>query len=135
VRLRVRDAGADDVVQDVMLRLCRELRAGKRYSVPFRVVVYKVTGWLINEHFERRDTTLPLPEDLPDLEEMEVDDPAGLEPLLAQLPPGERAAAELRYLEGLEIETIAAKLGMTRNAVDQALYRARKRLRELLSDG
>jgi DNA-directed RNA polymerase specialized sigma24 family protein len=36
----------------------------------------------------------------------------------------------LRYLEGLEIEEIAARLSLSRNAVDQALHRGHKTLRE-----
>ena len=42
---------------------------------------------------------------------------------------------ELRYLDGLEIEQIAERLGLTRNAVDQALHRGHKKLREDLADG
>ena len=37
---------------------------------------------------------------------------------------------ELRYREGLEIDEIAERLDMTRNAVDQALHRVSSRLRE-----
>lgn len=37
---------------------------------------------------------------------------------------------ELRYREGLEIDEIAERLDMTRNAVDQALHRGHSRLRE-----
>jgi hypothetical protein len=45
VRLRDREA-ADEVSQRVFLRLLRELRAGKRYVVPFRVVVWKVVDFM-----------------------------------------------------------------------------------------
>ena len=38
----------------------------------------------------------------------------------------------MRYLDGREIADIARCLGITRNAVDQALFRGRRRLRELL---
>ena len=38
--------------------------------------------------------------------------------LFAQLPEGQREVCELRYLEGLEIEQIAERLGLKRNAVD-----------------
>jgi DNA-directed RNA polymerase specialized sigma24 family protein len=42
---------AEDVAQDVKLRLWRELQAGKTYRVPYRVVVHKVIGWTLKEHW------------------------------------------------------------------------------------
>src|SRR5512133_2772641 len=44
LRLRSREA-AEEAAQIVLLRLFGELERGKRYSVPFRVVVWKVVGW------------------------------------------------------------------------------------------
>ena len=38
-------------------------------------------------------------------------------------------------MRGLEPDEIADELGMTRNAVDQALWRARKHLREIIGGG
>ena len=54
-----------------------------------------------------------------------------LERVFEELPDGDREACRLRYLEGLEIDEIAGRLGKTRNAVDQSLHRAHKRLKEL----
>ncbi len=36
---------------EVAIRLLSELKRGRRYRVPFRVVVHKVIGWKIKEHF------------------------------------------------------------------------------------
>lgn len=136
VYVRVRDSGADDVVQDVMLRLISELRAGNTYAVPYRVVVHNVTTWTIKAHYARRagDVVDVLPPDWTEADpgEVAVEDGAYLEGLFAELPPREREVGELRYLHGLEINEIAARLGVRRNAVDQALHRAHRRLRELL---
>ena len=52
--------------------------------------------------------------------------------LLNGLPPREREVAILCWLRGLEIEDVARELGIERNAVDQALYRARRRLRGMM---
>ena len=49
-RLKGADA-AFDVAQTVMLRLVDEFRRGKRYPVPYRVVVHQVIGWTLNDHF------------------------------------------------------------------------------------
>ncbi len=60
----VRGSGADDVVQEIMLRLFRELSSGKRYPVPFRVVLHNVTGWLVRAHLRGDEVRLvPLGED------------------------------------------------------------------------
>jgi RNA polymerase sigma-70 factor (ECF subfamily) len=128
-------ADAEDVAQDVKVRLWRELSSGKRYPVPFRVVVHKVIGWTCDDYFARRDTTVPLPDDwLGDSTNPigEVDDRDWIETLLAGLPRRQHECWALR-LVGLEPEQIAAEIGMTRNAVDQALHNGRKKLREALT--
>jgi DNA-directed RNA polymerase specialized sigma24 family protein len=62
-----------DVAQDVLFRLFREFRAGKRYEgIPYRVVVYQVTKWTLADFFAGRRTDVPLPDDL----ELREDDPA-----------------------------------------------------------
>ena len=58
------------------------------------------------------------------------EDDEALADLFAELPEGSRRVLELRYREGLEIDEIAERLGMTRNAVDQALHRGHSKLRE-----
>jgi RNA polymerase sigma factor (sigma-70 family) len=134
-RLRLADADAYEVAHNVMERLLRELTAGKRYPVPFRVVVHQVTTWKIKE-FQTRGRVEFLPEDW---DPASGEDP--FEPfdqghdlllLFAGLPPRVRDVMRLRYLEGLDIGVIAERLGMTRNAVDQALHRGHATIRELV---
>jgi RNA polymerase sigma-70 factor, ECF subfamily len=127
-----------DVAQDVMFRLFREFRAGKRYEgIPYRVVVYQVTKWTLADFFAGRRTDVPLPDDI----ELREDDPGDrvvsdlwLRDLVAELPDAEQAACTLVYLEGLSPEQAATRLGTTRNNVDQRLFHARRRLRELMDD-
>src|SRR5262245_53195305 len=98
---------AEDVAQDVKLRLWRELQAGKTYPVPYRVVVHNVIDWTLNDYWGKRDTTAPLPEGW---EPGAEDDPLGraiVEELLARLPPREREVWELHCLEGLRPDQIA----------------------------
>ena len=132
-------ADAEDVAQDVKLRLWRELQAGKIYPVPYRVVVHKVIQWTLKDHWTGRDTTVPLPEDW-DAGGTDPTDDVGADEgvlalLLAELTGRTLEVCELRYLEGLEIEEIAQRLGTSRNAVDQALHRAHAKLREALTGG
>ena len=126
---------AEDVAQDIKLRLWKELQAGKRYGgLPYRVVAHNVIGWTIQEHFQGKDTTVPLPEGWePSGEDAHDDLVVGS--LLDGLPDGTRRVLELRYLEGLEIKEIAARLSIERNAVDQALHRGHEKLREALAGG
>src|SRR2546428_75772 len=60
LRLRDREA-ADEAAQIVFLRLFRELKRGKTYSVPFRVVVWKVVEWTVRGFYPgaKADDTLP----------------------------------------------------------------------------
>jgi RNA polymerase sigma factor (sigma-70 family) len=132
-RLRLADPDAYEVAHNVMERLLRELTAGRRYRVPFRVVVHQVTTWKIKE-FQTRGRVEILPEGWdPEsgedpFEAFEQDHDLAL--LFAGLPPRVRDVMRLRYLEGLEIGEIAERLGMTRNAVDQALHRGHATIRE-----
>jgi DNA-directed RNA polymerase specialized sigma24 family protein len=60
LRLRDREAG-DEAAQRVFVRLLAELRRGKSYPVPFRVVVWKVVDWTLAGLYPgaKEDSTLP----------------------------------------------------------------------------
>lgn len=57
-----------------------------------------------------------------------------LEKAVGQLPPREREAVTLVYLDGLSPEEVAGRLGIKRNALDAALSRGRRRLRLIVSE-
>jgi RNA polymerase sigma-70 factor (ECF subfamily) len=60
------------------------------------------------------------------------------DPLLAelgQLPPRQRAALALRYVEGLSVAEIASALGISQGAVKFHLHAGRERLRPLIARG
>ncbi|MBA3402630.1 MAG: hypothetical protein H0U05_11675, partial [Actinobacteria bacterium] len=69
-RCRVRYRKEDDALecaQAVAVRLLSELKRGKRYSVPFRVVVHKVIEWTTKGFYQRgRAILVELDENLPD---------------------------------------------------------------------
>jgi RNA polymerase sigma-70 factor (ECF subfamily) len=134
VRLRDRDA-ADEVSQRVFLRLLGELRSGKQYGVPFRVVVWKVVQFMCRgyEWGTKRDGALPYDWD-PEAPDAFAgwEDEHDVSKLLASLPARQREVLELVYLEGLGPDQIAERLGMKRNAVDQALHNGHRKLAERL---
>lgn len=132
--VRAREAGYD-VAHDVVERLLAELRRGRRYPVPYRVVVHMVVKWTLQEHFQGLPTDRPLPDDWDESAAESgfdrFEERYDLELLFDALPDGDRDVCALRYLEGFEIEEIAARLGKKRNAVDQSLHRAHRKLKEL----
>lgn len=131
---RTRSEGeAFDVAADVVIRLLGEVKSGKRYPVPFRVVVHKVVGWKLAEHFAGRSKDVELGEEpIDDSAFQAVEDRRDLMSVLEGLPQREREVALLRILCGLEPSEIAARLSITRNNVDQAWHRAKGKLRESL---
>jgi RNA polymerase sigma factor (sigma-70 family) len=138
VRLRG-SLDAEDVAQNVRLRMLVEFKRGKRYEhLPYRVVVQQVITWTLGDYFEGRPTHVPLPEDWDPPVESGSDAVISmyyLDELFDVLPERTRRVLALRYLRGLEHEQIAKELGMTRNAVDQALHRGHAKLREALTHG
>ena len=138
-RIRVRSDAWYDVAQNVFERLYKELAQGKRYSMPYRVVVHQVITWKIQEHFQKLPPESPLADDweLADANNpyRPLEDAQALDDLFAELPDGSRRVLGLRYQDGLEIDEIAERLGLTRNAVDQALHRGHAKLRECIRAG
>lgn len=131
---------AEDVAHRALLRLLEEFHrhAGAGYrGLPYRVVVHQVTTWTIKDHFAGRPTDAPLPEDWLDASndlDAQVLVPLTLEQAFEELPKRERDVCTLRYIDLLEPDEIASKLGITRNNVYQALWRGHQRLRDLFDD-
>ena len=130
---------AEDVAQNVRLRLLAEFKRGKRYgAIPYRVVVHQVIGWTLADYFDEKPTDVPLPDDWePSVGDsiQFVHEKNDLRTLFATLPDRTRRVLELRYILGLDIEVIAENLKMKRNAVDQALNRGHKKLQEAVASG
>ena len=134
LRLRDRDGG-DEVAQRVFLRLLSELERGKRYGVPFRVVVWMVVEWTLKGFYPGAKEDAFLPDDwdaaLADAyAEWESDHDLGV--LFAGLPPRQREVLQAIYREGLSAQQTADKLEIDPNAVYQALHNGHKKLAERL---
>ena len=125
---------AEDVAQNVKLRLLAEFHRGKRYGeTPYRVVVHQVIGWTLKDYFAGRPTDAPLPEGWESMHAVEDPEPAGdLRSLFEELPPRQREVLTLRYIDGLEYDEIASRLEINPNAVYQALHNGHTKLRPLL---
>jgi RNA polymerase sigma factor (sigma-70 family) len=137
VAIRVRDRQAtEEVVQRVFLRLASELSAGKRYSVPYRVVVWQVVNWMAQGYEWSPKEAATLPDDWDDLardefEAWEAEHDLAL--WLADLPERDREVLDLLYREGLSPAQIAERLGIAPNAVHQATHRGHRKVAEKLA--
>ena len=63
---------------------------------------------------------------------MRYEDDAAVEKIFAELKPRDRALLWLAYVEGESHDEIATSLGVRRRGVRVMLFRARRRLRDLL---
>ena len=135
-RIRLRDdAAAEEATQIIVLRLLDELARGRRYPVPFRVVVHKVTTWELDGFYAAAKEHAPLPGwwEAPASDDVAAwEDEYDLELMFDDLPPRQEEVAVLIYRDQLTHEQVAERLGITRNAVDQALHNAHRKLAEKL---
>lgn len=135
---RMSHGEAQDCVQDAMIRVVRDHRRLGRFDLPIRVILHKRLTWQINDQFDARPNEAALPEDWhQEVQEPGYDELASrdyVEQLLDHLDGKQRRVAEALYLDGLSIQEIADRFDMTRNAVDQALHRVHRRLKEILDE-
>jgi RNA polymerase sigma factor (sigma-70 family) len=132
--LRTEDA-ANEAAQRVFVRLLAELRRGRTYSVPFRVVVWMVTEWTLRSFYPSAKQESTLPDDWnPEAPDAYAawEDQHDLAVLISDLPPRQRDVLDLVYREGIGHDEIARRLGIKRNAVDQALHNGHRKLAEKL---
>jgi RNA polymerase sigma factor (sigma-70 family) len=129
----VRRGDPVDVAHEVVVRLLGELKRGRRYRVPFRVVVHQVITWKIKEHFApgkvrevEIDEWLALATD-GSQDQLDLHDP--FDAWLAGLSELEQTVLRLHYVDDLDFQEIARRLDKTPNAVHQIHHRALEKLR------
>ncbi len=130
---------AEDVAQEAYLRMFRGL-AGFREEARFETWMHRiVTNAAINQLRRRgrfgellEDETRDVP--IPDRSEELAVTRDELERALAVLPSGQRAVLVLKDVYGLSCREIGEELGIEEGAVKVRLHRARKRLKEVLSE-
>ena len=136
------DRGAvDDLAQDVFLRVHRGLpyfRGDARLST----WIYRIVANVCHEARSRPVVEVPMEsgrDDRPVREpgtmdaafaDLELHD--RLEKAIAQLPANYRMLIAAHYLEGVQYEALAEALDIPLGTVKTHLYRAKRRLRELL---
>jgi RNA polymerase sigma factor (sigma-70 family) len=150
---RLHDGDAYEIASRITQRLIREYERGTTYRVHPHVVVgnyctYLTKEYLAEQRYSRCDSldatridddsgnAVPIIADIADpmrpIDEQIIDEQFLLKLLAHEsLTETDTEVLELRYLEGRDIDEMALMLGIERNAVDQRLHRALKRLRDL----
>jgi RNA polymerase sigma-70 factor (ECF subfamily) len=120
---------ADDIVQEAFLRLLRTGPEGGEEE--WRRYIYRVASNLVIDRWRsrsRRGDDHPPDPAAP----LDPERDADVARTFATLTPRERALLWLAYVEGETHQEIAASLGVRRGSVKVLLFRARRRLRDLL---
>jgi RNA polymerase sigma-70 factor (ECF subfamily) len=131
----------DDLAQDVFLRIHRGLpyfRGDARLST----WIYRIVQNVCFESRGRRLPTVPLESGVDGRPRFEPGGPDGaysdlelrdrLEKAIAQLPDHYRFLIAAHYLKGVQYEALAESLGIPLGTVKTHLFRAKRRLREIL---
>ena len=131
-------ADAEDVVQDVCLRIWHRREEFSKYS---NVAAYSTTMTKnlsidgirtkqYTSHDSLHDNLIanePLPDRLIEVKDISI----AVRNIIKKLPPLQQKVFELKDLHGYETHEIATSMNMTTEAVRNNLSRARKRLRDL----
>ena len=125
-------ADADDIVQEAFLRMLRR-EVPAETEEHLRRYLYRVASNLIVDRWRRRNHEEGQ-DAMPELVTAPIryEDDAAVAKIFAELKPRDRALLWLAYVEGESHEEIAASLGVGRRGVRVMLFRARRRLRDLL---
>lgn len=128
---------ADDIAQDVFLKLYKTLNKGKEienikgwlYRSTVRTCLdFKKSFW--NKIFSKKEEV-----DIPLKEEKEIfeeEDFKNLNKNLNKLPPKQRIAISLRFYKEMPIKEVAQNMGISESSVKTHLSRGLKNLRKIM---
>lgn len=138
VRRRVADPDtAEDLAQDVFVKLARHLRDGTPTG-PLHAWLFRVARTTIVDHYRRHDPVAEVPDGLAG-HEPKPDALAEAAPLFAScrnflhaLPAEQREALVRTEYDGLSQSELAADLGVAASTVKSRVQRGRRRLAQAL---
>ena len=122
------DQSAEDVLQEALLRALRAY-PGLRHADHLRAWLYRVTTTTAIDHHRARRRELPT-EEVPAAATQDTYDDGAFETLIAPLPDTARAALRLRFVDDLDYEGIADRLGISAPAARQRVSTPVRTLRE-----
>ena len=130
------DAEAEDILQEVFIRIHRHLCCQPEWNKP-RSWIYQIARNLIIDHYRRRRETMELPESLPAEPDLPEEDPEAvlalsLREMIDGLPEHYRQALLLTEYQGLTQKQLAERLGISLSGAKSRVQRAREKLRDML---
>ncbi|MCB1567563.1 MAG: RNA polymerase sigma factor [Xanthomonadales bacterium] len=135
------DADAEEVAQDTFLRAFTQLPQWKTGTARFSTWLYRVAFNLCQDRLRARrdwvdvdDVELPDHDTAPDRTLARLQRWQRIEDAFAQLPQRQREALLLCHYEGQPQAEAAEVLGISVEALESLLARARRRLRAMLPD-
>ena len=120
----------DDLVQDVFLTAYTRLHE-LRDPAAFGGWLATIARHRATDHLRRAPDQVPLPDDLPSGEALELETLAVLE-AVRKLPEAYRETLLMRLVEGMTGQEIADRTGLSAGSVRVNLHRGMKMLRETL---
>ena len=133
-------AESEDVAQETFIRLLRKAPDWQPDGPALRSWLLRVATNLCIDRRRVRARTAPMPEDIEQFEDRSkapLDDDFAIRHAVRRavddLPDRQRAALALVHFQGLSGQEAANALGVSAEAVESLLARARRRLRKVLS--
>ncbi|MDQ1912908.1 RNA polymerase sigma factor [Paenibacillus sp. GD4] len=131
---------AQDLTQETFLRAYRKL-AARQEERSFAAWIYSIATNLVKDEWKKRrmeltelDSQLPSGEKGPEEALLLEERKRELLVYLEQLPRGYREALLLRYTGDLSYEEIGELLGIPTSKVQNDLYRAKQRLKQVMTE-
>ena len=143
---RVHPGEAEEVRQQVFLRVTREIGSGKEYRLPFGAAIFNIAGWTTHGYVERqakrgeREAAIGdadhqnLVDDGPRREIDEIGQDDDVARLFARLPQREAQLMTLHYVEGMPLSEVAEVMEIAANNAHQIHHRAKRRLLQLIAE-
>jgi RNA polymerase sigma-70 factor (ECF subfamily) len=138
IRKRVpNDAVADDLTQEVWLRITKKL-GDLRDTRKLEGWLYRIARNVVTDFYRRQRETVALPVDLPDrpdesaIEELRQKLHEYVKDVVHSLPEPHRAALVLTMYEGLSQQELASRLGLSLTAAKSRVQRARTEVRKIM---
>ena len=138
IRARVPDeAAAEDILQDVFLKIQRRLDQLEDRS-KLQSWIYQIARHAVIDYYRMRKDTVELPETLPGADVVPDDEMEGLKAafrrMIGGLPEPYREAVILAEIEGLKQRDVAQRLGISLSGAKSRVQRGRRLLKEMLLD-
>jgi RNA polymerase sigma-70 factor, ECF subfamily len=136
IRSRVDVDEADDILQEVFIRVHRHLCCQPDWEKPASWF-YQIARNLIIDHYRSRRLWVEVPETLPAAPDLPEENPEAslalsLTDLVNELPEPYRQALLLTEYQGLSQKELAERQGISLSGAKSRVQRAREKMREML---